>query len=347
MQNPPNTSNRRRNLSVVARAAVAATLLLAACGDDGGEEGSDPTTTTEAVDDGTTTTTERSTEDEGSDGEVDPLGAVTVEVIDAGEEPRRELRVAVEPGTEHPVTTRMRQEISIDVRGQTQETASATEQAVVYVVDSVEDGVISVTTKYQGGRVLDDVAIDPATRRGLEEVLGLFEDAEGSATYDQRGALISLVPPSLEGAPPQIAPALETMIDSMESQAAQMSVPFPEEPVGVGAVWRVSASLDMAGLPFEIVTEVALTEVSDTEVSGTIDQTLTIVPGPVEVQGVAAEVVEGEMAGGGTISWPLDRPVALTTQELDGTVVMRFEDPSGEKIELTQRLYQSIELLAK
>src|SRR3546814_14841771 len=115
----------------------------------------------------------------------------------------------------------------------------------------------------------------------------------------------------------------------MESQAAQMSVPFPEEPVGAGAVWRVSASLDMAGLPFEIVTEVALTEVSDTEVSGTIDQTLTIVPGPVEVQGVAAEVVEGEMAGGGTISWPLDRPGPLTTQELDGT--RSEERPVGQE----------------
>src|SRR3546814_21049484 len=99
----------------------------------------------------------------------------------------------------------------------------------------------------------------------------------------------------------------------------------------------------MAGLPFGIVTGVALTEVSDTEVSGTIDQTLTIVPGPVEVQGVAAEVVEGEMAGGGTIRWPLDRPGPLTTQQLDGTVVMRFEDPSGARIELTPRLYQSHE----
>src|SRR3546814_13739999 len=85
-----------------------------------------------------------------SDWSSDVCSSDLVEVIDAGEEPRRELRVAVEPGTEHPVTTRMRQEISIDVRGQTQETASATEQAVVYVVDSVEDGVISVTTKYQG-----------------------------------------------------------------------------------------------------------------------------------------------------------------------------------------------------
>src|SRR3546814_16809426 len=97
----------------------------------------------------------------------------------------------------------------------------------------------------------------------------------------------------------------------------------------------------MAGLPFEIVTEVALTEVSDTEVSGTIDQTLTIVPGPVEVQGVAAEVVEGEMAGGGNISWPLDRPVALTTQTLDGTEVMRFGDHPGAHIKPPQRPTQS------
>src|SRR3546814_20279728 len=98
----------------------------------------------------------------------------------------------------------------------------------------------------------------------------------------------------------------------------------------------------MAGLPFGIVTEVALTEVSDTEVSGTIDPTLTIVPGPVEVQGVAAEVVEGEMAGGGTISWPLDRPVALTPHELECTVLLRFEDPPGAKNELTPRPYQPL-----
>jgi hypothetical protein len=116
---------------------------------------------------------------------------------------------------------------------------------------------------------------------------------------------------------------LDTLLDGFEAQASQLAAPFPEEPVGVGARWRVTSSFDLAGLPFEVATELTLDAVGDGVADGSVALTMTIPPGPVEVQGAQLEVVSGTMTGSGSVHWDLALPLAVVDQEMAGEVVMQ------------------------
>ena len=320
----------------LAVALAAALAVASACGDDDDTAEADGTTTTEAA---VETTSSTAAEEEREEGEAPaPVGDIAVELLDPGAEPRQELRLGVEQGTEQTYVLHQEQEISIDAGGQTQATATATEQEVTYAVDEVGDGVIVAKTTYGAGRVLDDPPVDAQTRQVLEQLYAAFEGAEGSATFDERGTIVELEVPSIEVDEPQLQLFLDTLVDGLEAQGTQLAVPFPEEAVGVGGRWRVSASFELAGLPFEVATEVVLTAVGDGSAEGDITQTLSIPPGPVEVQGTQAEVVSGEVAGGGTVRWDLSTPLASVDQEVTGDIVLRIgQGASATEVRQTLR----------
>ena len=121
-------------------------------------------------------------------------------------------------------------------------------------------GVIVAKTTYGAGRVLDDPPVDAATRDVLEQLFAAFEGGEGQATFDDRGAILELQAPELGDVPAGARRLRSTRCSrASKAQASQLATPFPEEAVGVGARWRVSAAFELTGLPFEISTEVTLT----------------------------------------------------------------------------------------
>ena len=308
-------------------------LVGAACGGDDDDEAaeSEVTTTTATVEEATTTTAPA------EEPAAEPVDGITVELLDPGAEPRQELRLSVEEGTEQTYVLHQEQDIELDVGGTAQATAMATEQEVTYAVDSVGDGLIVAKTTYGAGRVLDDPPVDPTTRQILDEVFASFQGAQGSTTFDERGRIVEIQVPDITVDEPQLQLVLDGLLSGLEGQGTQLAVPFPEEAVGVGARWRASASFELAGLPFEVVTEVTLTGVGDGTIDGEIAQTLSIPPGPVSLQGVEAEVVSSDITGGGTVHWDLASPVVTTTQEISGTLVLRTQG-----VEVTQTMRQRV-----
>lgn len=301
-------------------AACAVLVLAAACAGDDADEAATTTTTTTTITtdaDETTTTAAPPTDEEEA-----PAGA-EVEVLDAGAEPRQELRLTVEQGREQGYVIHQEQEQTIEIGGQTQSTATATEQDVTYTITDVADGRIVAETTYGGGRILDDPPVDASTRDVLEQVFAAFEGATGSSTFDERGSLIDVEIPDLEIDQPQLQAVLDTLLDTFETQAAQLAMPFPQEPVGVGARWRVSTSFDVGGLPFDVTTEVTLTAIGEGTADATSTQTMSIRPGPAEVQGQPLEVISGNVSGGGSVRWDLRMPLAVIDQEVSGEVVLR------------------------
>ena len=317
------------------RCLLILTLVAAACGggdDDDAAEPETTTTTTTTVEEESTTTTTAEEEPAAV-----PATAITIELLDPGAEPRQELRLSVEEGNEQTFVLRQEQRIDIDAGGATQSTATASEQEVTYAVDSVSDGEIVAKTTYGSGRVLDDPPVDAQTRQVLEQVFASFQGTQGSTTFDEQGRIIEIQVPDIEVEDPQLQLVLDSLLSGLEGQGTQLAVPFPEEAVGIGGRWRVSASFELAGLPFEMVTEVTLTGVGEGTVDGEMTQTLTIPPGEVTIQGIAAEVVSSDFTGGGTVHWDLASPVVTTTQEINGTLVLRLQ---GQEVSQTmlQRL---------
>jgi hypothetical protein len=124
------------------------------------------------------------------------------------------------------------------------------------------------------------------------------------------------------------------MASSLTESVESLSMPFPDEPVGAGARWRIDTETEVAGLPVSITTVIQLDELTDDRAAGTVEQTMRFIPGDVEVMGVAATVVSGELAGGGPIEWDLAGGlVPRSDMTIAGTSVM---EANGMRIEQLQ-----------
>jgi hypothetical protein len=325
---------RARSLRLLAVALVAVTL--AACGD--GDDGDVASASTTAPADPSTTTSPETapTESEGA-------SPYTVTLEDPGQEPRQELRIRVAPGDVDRLT--QRQETTIEVRAgdQVQSAPSPiTELDLTHTVVEVDGERITAEGTYDDVRVLDSPGADPATVAQVRQLLSGFLDATAHTTYTARGGIIDVRLDGLELEGPGAA-FVDQLAASITDSAESLSVPFPDEPVGAGARWRVDAEVVLAGLPVEVTSTVTLGELTDDRATGSIEQRMRFVPGPVDMFGTAAEVISGELTGGGSIVWDLvggltprsDVSIAGTTVlEVNG---MRIEQRQDQRISIVAR----------
>ena len=319
-------------------AVAAITVTLAACGD--GDDGDDGAASTTAPADPSVTTATSETAPSGPDDGASPY---TVTVEDPGREPRQQLRIHVTPGDADRLT--QRQETTIEVRAgdQVQSAPSpVTELDITHTVVEVDGDRITAEGTYDDVRVLDAPGTDPGTVAQVRELLAGFLDATAHTTYTASGGIIDARIDGLELEGPGAA-FVDQLAASITDSAESLSVPFPDEPVGAGARWRVDADVVLAGLPVEVTTTVTLTELTDDRATGTIEQRMRFLPGPVDMFGTAAEVLSGELSGGGSIVWDLaggliprsDVSIAGTTVlEVNG---MRIEQRQDQRISIVAR----------
>lgn len=311
-----------RTLSALALTAS----LLAACSDGSDTAAEDTTTTAEVPTTETTGSTTSTTE---------PSGAPMVTLEDPGQEPRRQLRLDLQVGATDQVT--QRQEVSIEIRidGQTQAAPSpTTELDLGYEVTSVDGDVIETVGRYEDVRVADDAGADPSAVAQITELLEGFRTAQARATFDTHGAVLSseIEGLDLSGAGGAVA---EQFATSLADVAESLSMPFPEEPIGAGARWRVESEAEIAGIQVAITTTVQLAELTGERAAGTVRQEIRFVPGQVEVFGTPATVVSGDLQGTGTVEWDLvDGIVPRSDITTEGTSVI---EAGGTRVEQEQR----------
>jgi hypothetical protein len=307
------------------RAAAAFTVLLllvAACSDDDGEGASSATTTaaTEPSGEGT-----EGTQDGPAPDVQLPPGAPAVELLDAGEEPREVLRFEPREGDKQQLTMRQEQHQTVEVGGTEQSVTSITEMDVAYFIDSVEGGVVRTRVVFEDARVVE---ADEIVRDTLEDVLSSMVGAEGRTEFDTRGFILDAELPDLDLSG---IPGAEQMLSALEDQLTSLAAPFPDEPVGTGARWRVVTSTDFAGiLTGDTTYTIELTDRSDEEFTAAIDIELVFgsAGGPLEVE-------SSDLRGSGTVTWPVDGVVPLFDQSVEGSVVFTAQ---GQRV--TQRQEQ-------
>lgn len=315
-----------RSFLLVAALAVAAV----GCGDDD-DAATDATTTSTTEVAETTTTSEASTTTTTEPASGD---AFTLTVEDPGAEPRQELRLQLEEGDEDRVIQRQELTLRMDVGGQVEDaTSPTTELDLVWRVDVVDGDQLTVSGTYDAIRVLPTPGVADAVVDQTRQVMATFEDATARTTYTRLGAILD-ADLDLDMADDPTGGMLEQFSTSLTDTIESLSVPFPEEAVGAGARWRVDTELVLAGLPVQVTTTVQLDEVDGEHAAGTIEQTITFVPGEVETFGVPAEIISGELTGSGPVSWDLAAGLVprsdITTS---GTVVF---DVDGIRVEQQQ-----------
>ena len=226
----------RTTLRRWAAVGLALAALAGACSDDDAAEA--PTTPA-----GATSTT------------ADPDGGrvPTVNLLEAGAEPRRQLRLALVEGTVIRASLTVKFGLQLESQGKP---LPATPIPPVRVdlgarVDKVsENGNATVGFGFERIDVVDDGSAPPdvveqVRRSGIDRLTAL----RGATTITRRGVPVEH---SLQ-VPEDLPRNLEQVVDQLSQQTASLTVPFPAEAVGPGARWRATSDLETGTIATRLV----------------------------------------------------------------------------------------------
>ncbi|MGW6336929.1 hypothetical protein [Nocardia rhamnosiphila] len=187
-----------------------------------------------------------------------PIAAAVVTTVDHGEEPRSMLRPSYYDGTIQAVTLRTDHRIQQQIDSQQVRDFSSPALTIPMTATTDADGVElalgSVTTS------------DPA----LSEALTAADGTHAGFEMSELGGITAL----------RLAPAPDTSnsaraaLEQAFYQAVYRSVTFPDEPVGVGAVWRVQQTVG-GGVDLDQVTTATLVARDGGRLSIRLDVTQT------------------------------------------------------------------------
>lgn len=182
----------------------------------------------------------------------------------------------------------------------------ATRTVMEQRIDRVDpDGTGHFSVAYLDVSVVPSPGVDPAVVGGTQAGIDSLKALRGSGVIDVHGYVTGVAFDTSAISDP----ALKGTLDSITSQVGNLSAPFPQEPVGVGARWSVKGVATITGLRMETTTRFTLR--SRTGDRYELDQTqdATAVPGPAPFPnlpaGAAASVTSFSLNNTGQISGDL------------------------------------------
>jgi hypothetical protein len=177
-------------------------------------------------------------------------GQPKVALVDAGREPRRELRVRPQRGDAQQVRmvmhTAMEMKLGELANPPTKLPPIAMTLAMT-VEDVTADGDIRYRMAFPEVDVLDAAGVLPKVREAMATTLRSVEGLSGSGVSTSRGFNKGVNLDIPAGTAPQIKQILDGMKDTMNQVAALL----PAEAVGVGAQWDVELTVQNKGITVE------------------------------------------------------------------------------------------------
>jgi hypothetical protein len=263
-----------------------------------------------------------------------PGTAPTVTVASAGAEPRTRLRLKPAVGQKETMAMSMNIGLSMVMEGM----SMPMEMPVMKLTAD-----IGVTGVAPNGDVTYDVAFTGMTAEaqagGDPTMAGMAQGAaegikalKGSVTMSDRG-----INKSSTMNVDQIAdPTLKQLLSSMSSTLESMSLPFPEEAIGVGGKWEVRQAIKSAGAQTfqRIECEVVSVDAQGATIKTKIEQTIPAqsITNPA-LPGATMTVEKGAGMSAGTITMRFN--ALVPTSETTGSTAMAMGVEMGGQ---TQRM---------
>lgn len=229
--------------------AVALAVTLTACGDDGKKD-DDPTTGGSS--------SASSTPTDGSTGHAAPSA---VKLLDAGTGEKRKLRIEVEAG--HTETATMSMVMRSAVPGAGELIIGMDMPMDIEVTDARADE-LTMEASYRAPTVTQLSGAPGASEEQMEQQLAVLADLKIEQTMTRQGQTTDF---ELDASDALKNGPAGQFLQSIEQQANSLSVPLPEEKVGVGARWEATQAFDLNGAKVEQVVTYEVTELTDDAVS--------------------------------------------------------------------------------
>jgi hypothetical protein len=236
----------------------------------------------------------------------EPVPRPDLQIVSAGNEPRRVLRYQAPKGTKQQLEIAVDVELTAGDMGGPMPTIAMT--LALEVQDVLPTGVRLRST------VVDATARDRDETRVIPEALSgplaLLKGIVLTTTMTPNGRLYGT---KLDPGKKQIPDSAKSQLAALTTSFDQLMMPLPDEAVGVGAVWRNSKPLEQNGLKMIAVNSVALTGIDGDKITFEIDTQVhgddqTIQQGELSVD---IKDVTGTGSGKGSIDL---RTLALTSE---------------------------------
>jgi hypothetical protein len=166
---------------------------------------------------------------------------------------------------------------------------------------------------------------DPAMAQMMQGATGAIVGTKGTAIISDRG--ISRESKfSNPSADPALAQALSQVSNSLES----MSMPFPAEPVGVGATWEVRQAISSSGISVYQKVTAELVSVTASEVTLKVTQEQTAPPQSIDNPALGGmKVTIDSYKGSGTGTTTVRFASLVPTAEINATASMTMSMEGG------------------
>jgi hypothetical protein len=179
----------------------------------------------------------------------------TVEVLDAGSEPREALRLTPTAGASQQAAMTIRFDIEQSGTSDISVKAPPVRATIAATLQEVTpDGALNVAFSYPSFEVLERSGVSAKQRRTVARALSGVNGLSGRLTLTPQGVLVD----SNLDIPPDADPTISQFLDQLRNQLSDLTVPLPEPAVGVGARWRATTPLTIEGIETRQVYEYRL-----------------------------------------------------------------------------------------
>jgi len=332
--NKDDTSTNSQTAATSARLislglAVCMLLFMAGCGK------TEPENSEGASDSGAAT----ASRDSSSSDDLQANGdKTTVRLLDAGAQPRTELRYKFQANQSEKMIMEMSMAMAMEIGEQKQPETQVTPTRTTMTIDSKEispEGDVRYEFKVEQVEVLPGPGADPATVNAMKQMMNSMVGLSGSATVTSRGFTKDADVKIPAGINPQMEQAMENVNKSMD----QMSAPLPVEPVGRGARWLVTMPVETSGLKITQTVTYSLSEIQGDKVKCDLKIKQSALPQEMDVPGAAPGtkmLLESLTSSGeGTIEMQMTNLVP--TSHIDMTTT-NLVSANNQKIKSTARI---------
>lgn len=178
----------------------------------------------------------------------------------------------------------------------------------------------------------------------LRAKLGVISKIKGTLRFAANGGLMDAQIEFPDG----VDPTIRSLLSSLREQLANLSVPLPDEPVGIGATWTARTELTLNGLRAAVDYDYRLVErdgnrlvLGMSAAEQIMEQRLQL---PTMPPGVTAQVHASRVVGSGHIDLDLGHLIPVdSSADMSGTIRMAFEH-SGKHFEMAERLHMTVSL---
>ncbi|MEM9217196.1 MAG: DUF6263 family protein [Cyanobacteria bacterium P01_F01_bin.150] len=179
--------------------------------------------------------------------DIEEMSLDPITLINRGAEPRRILQMQPEVNSQQQSVTTMDMMGTMNLSGVSRPLPEVpTTQMVIQtdVVNIDDDGNRYIEFEYTDVSIGNSTELPPEAVDAMRSQLSSLEGLAGSWVLNEQGHLSQFTMEPPEGLPTIIGQNLEQMMDSVQ----QMSAPFPQDAIGIGAQWQMPYGLSMNGI---------------------------------------------------------------------------------------------------